>query len=137
MNTMCDAGNKLYGPLLPAYLVLGLWLMSGAVVAAPDGAALLRACAEALAGGFEGMAGRMCAWYVTPCDCETARKPGAPRVCLPPTVATQSLARAVITGLRSRPDRQVLDADVAAAQILSRLYPCVDDVDLNRSPARP
>ena len=108
-------------------LVLCLWLLGrGAFAAAPGGADLLRACNQALAGGFNGMQGRMCTWYVTPCDCEAARKPGAPRVCLPEAVATESLARAVVAGLVAQPELQLKDADVAAAMILSRFYPCPD-----------
>jgi len=103
---------------------LCLYLLSRAVSAAPGGAALLRACDNALAGGFNGIQGHMCTWYVTPCDCETARKPEAPRVCLPDKVATEALARMVVDGLRARPELQLLDADVAAAKILSGNYPC-------------
>ena len=103
---------------------LGLWMAGAAALATPSGADLARACENALAGGFAGIQGRMCAWYVTPCDCAAGRKPEAPRVCLPGTIATEALAREVVAGLATRPELQLRDADVAAAMILSRTYPC-------------
>jgi hypothetical protein len=45
-------------------------------------------------------------------------------VCLPEAVATESLAREVVTGLAAKPELQSQDADAAAAMILSRIYPC-------------
>lgn len=109
-----------------ALLTLCLWLPASGALAAPGGGALLQACRHALANGFAGTEGRMCAWYVTPCACEAGMKPGAPRVCLPETVATGSLAREVVAALTAQPELQAQDADVAAAMILSRIYPCTD-----------
>ena len=84
----------------------------------------LQACRQALANGFTGVAGPMCTWHVTSCDCETGRKPEAPRVCLPETVAMESLAREVTAGLMAQPALQSQDADVAATMILSRICRC-------------
>jgi len=107
-----------------AILMLCLWLPDNGALAAPGGADLLQACRQALINGFADVEGEMCAWYVTPCACEAGRKPGVPRVCLPETVATESLAREVVTGLAAQPELQSQDADVAAAMILSRIYSC-------------
>jgi len=105
-------------------LILCLWMPVHGAHATPSGAEFLRACRHALSNEFAGIEGQMCTWYVTPCDCEAVRKPGAPRVCLPESVATEPLARAVVSGLETQPDLQLQDADVAAAKILSRIYPC-------------
>jgi hypothetical protein len=107
-------------------LILCLWLPAKGALAAPSGADLLSACRHALSSKFAGTEGQMCIWYVTPCDCEAVRKPGAPRVCLPESVATEPLAREVVNGLEAQPELQLLDADIAAAKILSRIYPCPD-----------
>jgi hypothetical protein len=109
-----------------AVLTLCLCLPDSGALAAPGGAELLQACRQALTNGFAGVEGQMCAWYVTPCACEAGRKPGVPRVCLPETVATESLAREVVTGLVAQPELQSLDADISAAMILSRIYPCTE-----------
>ena len=109
-----------------AILTLCLCLPDSSALATPTGAELLQACRQAITSGFAGVAGQMCAWYVTPCDCGTGKKPEAPRVCLPETVATESLAREVTTGLMAQPELQSQDADVAAAMILFRIYPCTN-----------
>ena len=113
-----------FRPLHNVIYALGLWMASAGALAAPSGADLAQACENALVGGFNGIQGRMCAWYVTPCDCAAGRKPEAPRVCLPGTIATEALAREVVTGLAAQPELQLRDADVAAAMILSGTYPC-------------
>ena len=108
-------------------LVPCLWLPGPVTFAAPSGGDLLRACELALAGGFSGIEGRMCTWYVMPCDCDPATNPEIPRVCLPAAVTTELLARKVVTGLAAQPELQLQDADMAAALILSRIYPCTDE----------
>jgi len=94
--------------------------------AAPGGADLLRACEQSLDGGFHGVAGQMCEYYVTPCDCEAGLSEDVPRVCLPDDVVTTVLARKVISGLQAEPSLQRRAAADAAALILARDYPCTD-----------
>lgn len=96
---------------------------SGPAMAAPDGADLLAACEYSLQHDFTGVKGKMCHWYVTPCDCNYGRQP-LPRVCLPSSVAVETLARQTITGLRAKPALLSREADVAAAIVLSEHYPC-------------
>lgn len=105
-------------------VVLMALLLPGSVVAAPDGADLLRACETALENDFEGINGGMCGYYVRPCDCDAGRPVDAPRVCLPESMSAQSLAKRIIQGLKEEPSLQQRDAAVAAAVILSREYPC-------------
>ena len=94
------------------------------VASAPTGKDLLEVCEAALENGFWGMEGRMCEYYVRPCDCEFVQETKTPRVCLPESVDTPSLARKVITGLTAGQDLQRRNADYAAAVILSGDYPC-------------
>jgi hypothetical protein len=94
--------------------------------AAPSGKELLAACEQSLEDGFDGIAGQMCTWYVTPCDCDYGNKPDMPRVCLPASVPVEMLARDVVDGLSDQPGLQQKDADIATALILSRTYPCND-----------
>jgi len=94
--------------------------------AAPSGADLQTACQQSLEGGFHGNAGMLCTWYVTPCDCDYGREQEIPRVCLPATVTVESLAGEVLAGLRAQPALRTEDAGVAAAIILSHIYPCSD-----------
>lgn len=68
----------------------------------------------------------MCFWYVTPCDCDYRKAANLPRVCLPQSVPTETLARTVIDGLKEKPELQSESADYAASVILSRIYPCSD-----------
>jgi len=95
-------------------------------MATPSGADLLLACEHSLSKGFKGTKGQMCIWYVTPCDCSYGKETEAPPVCLPVSVATETLVKEVITGLQDQTELQAKDADVAAAMILSRTYPCPD-----------
>ena len=85
---------------------------------------LLQACEVSLNNGFQGVVGEMCIWYVTPCDCTYGKAAELPRVCIPDTVPTESLARSVVDGLKAHPELLVKDADFAAAAVLSRIYPC-------------
>ena len=90
--------------------------------AAPSGADLLEACTQSVRDGFDSMIGKMCTWYVTPCDCNIDKS--IPLVCLPESVPTETLAGLVIAGLTKRPDLQQFDATHAAALILADQYPC-------------
>lgn len=90
--------------------------------AAPSGADLLEACTRSVRDGFDSMIGKMCTWYVTPCDCNIDKS--IPLVCLPESVPTETLAGLVIEGLTKRPDLQQFDATHAAALILADQYPC-------------
>jgi hypothetical protein len=90
---------------------------------APTGAQLLNSCEHALARGFHGLQGKMCRWYVTPCDC-TASRPGLPQVCLPPGAPVRNLASQVVAGLKSEPGLRRESAAFAAHTILARRYPC-------------
>jgi hypothetical protein len=94
--------------------------------AAPTGANLLTACENSLVKGFSEEQGMFCTWYVTPCDCNHGKGSEIPRVCLPETIATETLAREVITGLQEYPELQEKNAEYAAAFILSRIYPCIE-----------
>ena len=92
--------------------------------AEPTGAQLLDACRSAIRDNFNGLEGSMCDWYVTPCDCTVAIDNNIPRVCLPPDISREALARTVVQGLESIPDLAGKDAARAAAIILSEIYPC-------------
>lgn len=107
-----------------AGFLLFLLCIPGVAAAAPNGEDLLRACRQSLESGFQGVAGRMCEYYVTPCDCEAGRAADILRVCLPAEVSTKALARKVIDGLEVEPALQRRPAADAAARILSRDYPC-------------
>ena len=106
---------------------LVMFFHCGHVLADPSGAGLLSACEFSMDSGFEGIKGQMCTWYVTPCDCEYSKDPQAPRVCLPEFVAIEALAKQVVNGLKAQPELQEKNAEVAAAIILSRTYPCSDN----------
>jgi hypothetical protein len=95
------------------------------VSAAPSAGDLLMACEHSLIHGFEGIEGEMCAWYITPCDCDYGEEYEIPRVCLTDSVTTEELARHVISGLKTHPELHSEDANYAAAVILSGIYPCV------------
>lgn len=101
-----------------------LWVYS--LRAAPAANDLLRACESSLKNGFHGVEGELCYWYVTPCDCDYRKSPELPRVCLPKSIPTETLARTVIEGLKEQPELQSKEADYAAAVILSRIYPCTE-----------
>ncbi len=90
--------------------------------AAPTGAELLDVCETALKSNFRGLRGKMCTWYVTPCDCDTA--PGLPRVCLTEPILPPKLAFTVTQVLRAVPEFQLKSAEEAVALILSEVYPC-------------
>ena len=91
--------------------------------AAPTGQQLLEACEKAIANGYHGLEASMCEWYVTPCACNTETGRG-PRVCLPEDQPGRILALKVIDGLKKDKDLAEKPADIAAAEILSREYPC-------------
>jgi len=95
----------------------------GHSIAAPTGKDLFDACTDSLENGFDTMEGRMCVWYVTPCNCDTA----LPQVCLPEATDTDNLARDVIEGLTNKTDLQQADAAYAAAFILSEKYSCPEN----------
>jgi hypothetical protein len=110
----------------PRALCIGLMLACVRIAAAaPSGAELLAACEHALAHGFDGIEGQMCAWYARPCDCDLGHV-DAPRVCLPEQIETEALARDVAAGLRAEPALQAAPPAVAAARILAREYPCAE-----------
>lgn len=92
----------------------------------PNGAQLLNSCDHALAHGFGGIEGKMCQWYVTPCEC-TALQPGVPRVCLPEDAKPKDLAELVVKGLRAEPKLKDQSATMAANTILARRYPCAEE----------
>jgi len=94
------------------------------VMASPTGADVLTTCEESLASGFQGITGMMCVWYVTPCDCHIGKDPAIPRVCLPDGMETETLAREVIEGLKSRPELQSETAELASNSVLTIKYPC-------------
>lgn len=100
--------------VLPARL---LW-------AAPSAADLLAACEDSLQNGFKDERGMLCVWYVTPCACDAAIKPGLPRVCLPSSATPEALATEVVRALRQRPELASMSAEAAAATILAPRYPC-------------
>jgi hypothetical protein len=103
-------------------MVLTCLLLIQDAVAAPSGRDLLEACTQSMRDGFDSMIGKMCTWYVTPCDCNIDKT--IPMVCLPESVSTETLADLVIQGMQERPDLQQLDATRAAAEILSTRYSC-------------
>jgi len=106
--------------------IVSMPFYSSPSLAAPDGADLLAACEHSLQHDFQDVKGKLCQWYVMPCDCHHGRKP-PPRVCLPSSVAIEILAQQVITGLEAKPALQSEDADMAAAIILAEHYPCSDN----------
>ena len=90
--------------------------------AAPTGAELLKVCESALKSNFRGLRGKMCTWYVTPCDCDST--PGLPRVCLTEPIEPPKLAATVTEVLKAIPEFQLKGAEEAVALILSEVYPC-------------
>ncbi len=114
---------KSLGGLACLSLLILLTASPAAVVqAAPSGSDLLQACTQSMKHGFDDMVGKMCTWYVTPCDCKIDK--GIPLVCLPAEIPTETLAGIVIDGLKAQPELQQLDATRAAATILSAKYSC-------------
>ena len=101
-----------------------LWISP--LSAAPGADDLLKACEASLENGFQGIQGDLCIWYVTPCDCEYGKASELPRVCLPESISTETLADKVVRGLIDQPELQAESADFAAAMILSRIYPCIE-----------
>ena len=93
-------------------------------MASPTGADVIAACEESLANGFQGISGMMCVWYVTPCDCDYGKDPAIPRVCLPDYIEPEILARAVIDGLKLRPELQSQAAELSSSTVLAPKYPC-------------
>lgn len=117
------SGTKLRGFIFVSLLILFTASPSAVVQAAPSGSDLLQACTQSMQHGFDDMVGKMCTWYVTPCDCKIDK--GIPLVCLPAEIPTETLASLVIDGLKAQPELQQMDATRAAATILSAKYPCV------------
>ncbi len=109
---------RLCAPLILAFSLL----IQDVAIAAPSGSDLLEACTQSMRDGFDSMKGKLCTWYVTPCDCNIDKT--IPMVCLPESVSTETLAGIVISGLQQRPELQQLDATRAAAEILSARYSC-------------
>ena len=116
---------KIYPVLLSlvVYVFLSM-LFIERVMAAPSGADLLTACEHSLINGFQGIKGQMCIWYAAPCDCSYGVESKVPRVCLPAAVETETLVQEVIAGLLKQTELQAEEANVAAAVILARTYPC-------------
>ena len=106
-----------------ASLCIFLLFTSAQAYAAPGSGELLKACERSLKNGFQGIEGQMCTWYVRPCECDP-EKPGKPNVCLSEGLSTEDLARKVVSGLKAEPALLELEADVAAARVLVRDYPC-------------
>ncbi len=92
--------------------------------AAPSAKDLLVVCEDALENGFHGSNGMMCAWYVTPCDCQHGKDLVIPRVCLSGNESEESLAKIVVNALKRQPTLQLKPAEMAAGIILSPGYPC-------------
>ena len=107
---------------IPIGIFLATLLAAPAAGAAPTGAELLQVCESALKSNFRGMRGKMCTWYVTPCDCDTA--PGLPRVCLTDPIEPPKLAITVTEVLKAVPEFQLKSSEEAVALILSEVYPC-------------
>ncbi len=112
-----------------SYCLAILLITPGLAHAAPTCKELIRACEIGLSNGFRGLRGKMCVWYVTPCDCD-ASDPALPRVCLPDAVDVERIAVEVTEILKVSPEVQDLEADAAVANILSVIYPCKDDTHL-------
>jgi|APGre2960657468_1045069.scaffolds.fasta_scaffold66585_1 Rap1a immunity proteins len=117
-TSLPKTARRLCTPLILAATLL----IQNVVIAAPSGSDLLEACTQSMRDGFDSMKGKLCTWYVTPCDCNIDKT--IPMVCLPESVSTETLAGLVISGLQQRPDLQLLDATRAAAEILSARYSC-------------
>ena len=104
--------------------IMYLSLMTLPAAATPSATRLIYACEHALEYGFNDINGMLCTWYVTPCDCNQANKPEIPRVCLPPDIPVEFLAREVIDGIKTQEVPVTVDADYAAAKVLAKHYPC-------------
>ena len=91
---------------------------------APTGSDLLYACSLSKESGFDSIEGKMCAWYVTPCNCGTDKD--IPAVCLPEDVNVDELAELVIQGLSTRENLLTESAAGSAAIILSENFPCTE-----------
>ncbi|MEM7465422.1 MAG: Rap1a/Tai family immunity protein [Pseudomonadota bacterium] len=94
-----------------------------AVHAVPSSDELIAICERALSRGYRGKAAQMCTWYVTPCDCDVSTKQ-IPRVCIPKEIPSARLAEQVVILLKGLPEFQDSDGAVAAAEVLSVVYPC-------------
>lgn len=103
-----------------------LIIYSAQASAVPSGADLLKACELSQQNDFAGIEGQICIWYVTACDCNI-RKPELPAVCLPDDISIEELSRRVIKGLKQQQHLQELDADIAAAKVLVKDFPCADE----------
>lgn len=90
--------------------------------AAPTATELVEVCQSAIDSNFSGVPGKMCTWYVTPCDCDTA--PGVPRVCLTDPVEPDKLAFTFIEMMKVMPELTDKGAEEAVGIILSEIYPC-------------
>jgi Ssp1 endopeptidase immunity protein Rap1a len=107
----------------PVLLYFSLFIYSN-VLAVPSGNDLLNACEISLEEGFQGSTGMMCEWYVTPCDCHYGKDSEIPRVCLPERIETELLAKEVIEGFKQKPELLIKPAELSAAEILVKKYPC-------------
>jgi hypothetical protein len=87
---------------------------------------LLTACEIALNTNFRGAKGKMCTWYVTPCDCNTPADGDLPRVCLTEPIVVRRLATQVTEVLKAIPEFRTQNAESAVAHILSAVYPCAE-----------
>lgn len=114
--------GRQYRPVLCFVSAILLSMISYPALSVPTGAELKDACAEALVSDFDGLNGQMCTWYVLPCNCTSNKD--IPLVCLPEGVAVTDLATEVISGMADYPDLESWPAANAAAEILSRHYPC-------------
>lgn len=92
--------------------------------AAPTGSDLVKACKHALEYGFNDIKGMMCTWYITPCDCNYEIRLDVPRVCLPPQISVETLALTVVGDIKAEMELGTMNAESAAAKILSKYYPC-------------
>ena len=120
MNSLMD--RSLLNIKYHASLILILIISSYPVSAAPTGADLLSACTESITSGFDNIAGQMCTWYATPCDCNI--EDNLPKVCLPDNLSKDDAAHILIQGLTEDTELQNLVAAEAAIRILARNYPC-------------
>jgi hypothetical protein len=112
--------------IITCLICIILMSSSPPLAAAPTGLQLRNACEIAITNGFKSNAGMLCEWYVRPCNCRDEKSARAPRVCLPDDVDYADLARKVVAGLKFETRLLTAEADLAAAIILSRSYPCAD-----------
>lgn len=107
----------------PRALCLAAGLALGpATFAAPTVGELRATCMRALDEGYVGEAAAMCGWYVAPCG--VCGKDGPPPVawCVPPGTPRDTVAAAVVSGLRGVEATRA--APAAVEEILRRRYPC-------------